>query len=208
MWIFRSIYCFTHGGVSNWSSTGSSARTSRKFQTGGRNACGAQSMSCPPSGSRAPSPKSRAENNRRLALSFRERDHIHFHVQCVPGTPQQNSVYGTDVAIVAPPGYGYMTIRGYAVVGGVEIHPAGSRTPYGAPCVRCVGADQARSARWRHGSQIATDITRRQSQRSHACDLQMGEILTDAAALFKESFDGSGNLGSLLVEAEILVDSM
>ena len=54
-------------------------------------------------------------------------------------------------------------------------------------------------------AQIAAHIARRQAQRPQAGDLQMGEILADAAALFEECLDRRGDLGRLGVETEILV---
>src|SRR5271157_1412302 len=100
-----------------------------------------------------------------------------------------------------------MAVRGYAIVGGIEIHPTVAGTPCRAPGVRGVGAYQTRPARRRHRAQITADVPRREAERSHAPDLEMSEILAHAAALFEKGLHGGGDFGGLLVKAEILVDS-
>ena len=45
----------------------------------------------------------------------------------VPGAAEQNAVNRTDVAVIAPPGESDVTVRGHAIIGGVEIHPSGRR---------------------------------------------------------------------------------
>src|SRR5271157_178093 len=175
-------------------------------------------MNCPLSGSRAPSQNLRGETGERLARKLRLSDcswagslckghHIHLHVQVVPGAAEENAVDGADVAVIASPSHGDMTVRGYAVVRRIEIHPSGPGAPCRAPRVRGVGAYQTRVTRRRHCSQIAADVTRREAERSHAPDLEMSEVLAHAAALFEKGLDGGRDLGGLLVKAEILVDS-
>src|SRR5271167_1009594 len=133
--------------------------------------------------------------------------YIHLHVQLVPGAAEENAVDGADIAVIASPRHGDMTVRGQAIVRGIEIHPSSPRTPCRTPGVRGVGAYQTRLAWRRHCSQITTDVTRRQAKRSQASDLQMSEVLAHAAALFEESLNGGRDLGGLLVKAEILWDS-
>src|ERR1039457_3740333 len=176
-------------------------------------------MNYPLSGSRAPSQNLRGETreSEAAALGGRlqagslphllHRHHIHLHVQLVPGAAQENAVDGADVAVIASPGHGDMTVRGYAIVRGIEIHPSGGGAPRRAPGVRGVGAYQTRAPRRRHGSQIAADVTRRKAERPHAPDLEMSEVLAHAAALFEKRLDGGRDFGGLLVKAEILVDS-
>ena len=40
---------------------------------------------------------------------------------------------GTDVAIIASPCHRDVTVRGNAIVRGIEIDPSGARAPYRAP---------------------------------------------------------------------------
>src|ERR1700719_4680554 len=66
------------------------------------------------------------------------RDHIHSCVECMAGPAQENSVDGTDVAIVTPPSHRDVAVRGHAIVRRIEIDPPGAwaprRTPGGALC--------------------------------------------------------------------------
>jgi hypothetical protein len=57
------------------------------------------------------------------------RHHVHADVQGVLRAAKQNSMYGTDVAVIAAPGHGDVTILGYAIVRRIEIDPTGAGAP-------------------------------------------------------------------------------
>ncbi len=59
----------------------------------------------------------------------------------------------------------------------------------------------------RQGAEVAADVAGRQAERAQAGDLQMREILADAAPFFEESFHGSAHFGGFGIEDEILVDA-
>src|ERR1035438_8268039 len=71
-------------------------------------------------------------SNRRLQAGTRnlcQRHHIHLYVQLVPGAPEENAVDRTDVRVIASPSDGDVTVGGYAIVGGIEVHPPGPGAP-------------------------------------------------------------------------------
>src|SRR5271156_4450177 len=106
------------------------------------------------------------------------------------GTAQEHTVDWADVAVIAPPSHRNVTVSGHAIVRGIEINPPSAWRPRRTPGMGSIGALQTRLARRRQGSQIATDVTGRQAQGSHASDLEMSEVLTYAAALLKERLHG------------------
>src|SRR5512134_1162513 len=93
-----------------------------------------------------------------------------------------------DIVVVTAPGECHVLDRYDEIVGRVDVYPSLARRPHGKPGVRGVGADELLPARRRPGVKIPADIARRQSQRPQAGDLQMREVLTDAATRLKYLF--------------------
>lgn len=73
-----------------------------------------------------------------------------FHVNPLPASTQRDAFYRRDIAVVAAPTHGDMSIGRHHVVGGVEIQPARARYIRRYPGMRCVRALQVRA-----GSQVA-----------------------------------------------------
>ena len=72
--------------------------------------------------------------------------------------------------------------------------------------MRSIRADQPAHVRAAGGPQVSADISGGQAQRSQARDLQVSEVLTDAAPESKHLFRRGPYVGCLGIEAEVLVD--
>src|SRR5262245_24968734 len=88
---------------------------------------------------------------------------------------------GTDVAIVAAPGEGDVAHSGDHVVGRIEVDPTSFGTEGRDPRVRRIGADHFRLARRRLREEITAHISRGETHRTEATDLQVGEVLAHTA---------------------------
>src|SRR5580704_1779370 len=143
----------------------------------------------------------------RLPEGSLQRHYIDSDLQAVFGAAEQNSANGADIAVIPAPRQGDVAVGRHTVVGGVEVHPSEAGAPGRTPGVGSIGSHQAGTAGWGNGTEISADIPCRQPQRSHTGDLQMGKVLANSAAFFKEGFDRCGHLGRLGVKAEILIDA-
>src|SRR5690242_14102511 len=85
------------------------------------------------------------------------------------------------IAVIAAPGERDVLERGNLVVCRIDVNPAVVRRIGREPGVRRVGPDEPRLAGRRTRYEIAAHITGRQSERTKAADLQMREILANAA---------------------------
>ena len=108
-----------------------------------------------------------------------------------------------DVGVVAAPGQGDVPIDGDAVVGRVDVDPAVPGHVEREPGVRGVGADQARLVGRRRRFEVAADVARRQAERAQAGDLQVGEVLADAAPLPEDVGDRRRDRGRARLEREV-----
>ena len=126
----------------------------------------------------------------------------------MPAAADDHAAHGRDVAEVATPGDGDVPLVGHDVVGRIGRHPAHARAEHREPGVRRVGADQLRLARDRRRDQVAAHVARRQAHRAQAGDLQMREVLADAAAQAQHLVDRRRDAGRCLVVGEILVDAV
>ena len=72
--------------------------------------------------------------------------------------------------------------------------------------MRGIRADQPGASRRRIRPQISAHVSRGAAQRSQTRDLQMREILTDAAPVTKHFFRRSPHVGGFGIEAKILMN--
>src|SRR5262245_23034985 len=86
-----------------------------------------------------------------------------------------------DVTVVAAPGSGDVPFGWKQVVGGIDINPAEPRAIKGHPGMRSVGSDQFLLSRRRDRLEIAADVSSGQPHGSQAANLQLGEVLANAA---------------------------
>ena len=122
--------------------------------------------------------------------------------------PSKHTIYRADIAEVAAPCNSDVAVRRNTVVGRIEIHPSGAWSPCRAPRVGCVGSHQTRLARRRKCSEITTYVARGQPKRTQTGDLQMREILADAAPLFEERLNRRTDFRGLVIESKIPIDPM
>ena len=120
----------------------------------------------------------------------RERLDSHIDFELVLAATNDHPTERRDVGEIPPPGEGDMIFTHQAVIGRIEIHPPERRAIHGDPCVRGVAADRG-FAPVAHGSDVAADVTRRQSRGAHTGDHQVREILADTAPALQDIYDGS-----------------
>ena len=103
-----------------------------------------------------------------------------------------------------------MAIADDAVIRRIDVEPAGIPSPGCQPGVRRIGADERRRrggiGRGRCVAEIAAHVARREVERSEAGDLEMGEVLADAALVHEHVLDRRrGGRGGRVVD-EIPMD--
>src|SRR5262249_6742545 len=98
-------------------------------------------------------------------------------------------------------------VRRDQVVGWIEIDPSEIETVNRQPGVRGIRAAKALLAGGIVRAQVAADIASRQPQRAQTGNLQMREILTDAAPQVKDLVQRRVDGGGLAVVAKVGVDA-
>ena len=112
-----------------------------------------------------------------------------------------------DVAVVAAPGEGDVTSSGEHIVRGVNVDPAEAVTVERELGVRGIGACETWPPGGRLGFDVAADITRRQTERAQAGDLNVREVLTDTAAILENFFERCADGRGFVIELEVAIDS-
>lgn len=102
---------------------------------------------------------------------------------------EHDAAEGADFVVVAAPGEGDVVVAWDDVVGGVEVDPAVAVSVYGKPCVCGLGAREGVSfgAEW---ADVAADVAGGNAEGAQACDLELSEILADAAFVGVYGVDG------------------
>src|SRR5436190_22636988 len=98
---------------------------------------------------------------------------------------QDDAADGADVVVVASPGDSDVTGGGKKGGCGIDIDPADARAKEGHPGVRGISADEAGLIGRRIGFQVSADIAGGQPERAEAGDLELGEVLANAAAILE-----------------------
>ena len=90
-----------------------------------------------------------------------------------------------------------MFLAGLDIVRRIKIHPSDARTENREPRVGRVRTDEARLAFRRAGAQIPADVAGGQTERAHAGDAEMREVLADTAPGPKTSSSGVATVVAL-----------
>ncbi len=136
-----------------------------------------------------------------------KRHHVDRHADTMPAAPKNDSFYGTDIVVVSAPRQGDVFIRGQLIVGRIDIGPANARTIEGQPGMRGVGANQAFLAvRW-IGEQVAADVAHGQAKSTQATNLQVSEILANAAPVGQHLGKRRRDGGCLRIVLKFLVNA-
>src|SRR5581483_1267348 len=93
------------------------------------------------------------------------------------------------------------------VVRRVDVDPAGRAAPGCQPGVRGVRPDPASLTRCRASPQVATDVAGAQAERAETGDLNVSEVLADAAAIPERLLQGCVDSGRTRIVDEVGVDA-
>ena len=139
---------------------------------------------------------------------FTAADDVHGHARPLFAAAVDDAADRADVGVVAAPRQRHVAVDGHAIVGRVGVDPADVRHVERDPGVRGVDADEAGLVGRRRRFEIAAHVARRQAERAQAGDLQVGEVLADAAALPEDLGDRRRDRGRPGRELEVLVQAV
>ncbi len=140
---------------------------------------------------------------------------MHRHLHAVPPPSDADTLDRAHVGVVAPPGDRDVEQPGLAVVRRVDVEPAGATTPGGEPGVGGVGPHHAgvvgsfagRAVHPPLVAEIAAHVAGREAEGAQAGDLEVGEVLANAAAMGEDLLHGRARGGGGGVVDEVAVDS-
>src|SRR5882724_4854569 len=121
-------------------------------------------------------------------------------------TAENDASQWADVAVVAAPGQGDVSGSGEHIVRRVNVDPAEAVTVECEPGMRGVGARETWPPGWRLGFDVTAHITRRQTERAEAGDLNLRKVLTYTDAILENFLNGRADGRGFVIELEVAID--
>ena len=119
----------------------------------------------------------------------------------------EDAADGAHVGVVAAAGDDDVIFADEAVVGGIVVDPAVARDVDGHPRVHGVGADEGGLAGRRLGAEITAHVGGGEAEAAGAGEVEVGEILADAAAGLQDRGEVRAEVGRGGVEVEIAAEN-